>query len=64
MKCPHCGKEIIPLSKQALDRYYQSRDAGFKVTLKRVAQEFELNYSYLSNAKIKYDKKYRQKVTI
>jgi len=56
MICPHCGEEIVSTADVAIEWYYRSRAAGSKITLKQVAERYNLSHDYLRQAKSAYDK--------
>jgi len=51
--CPCCGR---PLSAEAaIERYYRSRAAGSRKTLRQIAMETIYSYDYLRKVKRQYD---------
>lgn len=45
-----------PTADEAIERYYRSRAAGSRVTLRQIAKDTGFSYGYLRTAKIAYDK--------
>lgn len=51
--CPCCGR---PLSAEtAIERYYRSRAAGSRKTLRQIALDTVYSYDYLRKVKRQYD---------
>lgn len=49
-------REAKPTADEAIERYYRSRAAGSKKTLRQIATETTYSYDYLRNVKRAYDK--------
>lgn len=57
--CPHCGKALFDRPgtlDEVLEHYLRSKGKGSRVTLKDVATITGLTYSYVRQAKTKYDR--------
>ena len=49
-------RRFEPSVEQAIERYYRSRAAGSRITLRQIALDTGFSYGYLRTAKIAYDK--------
>lgn len=49
-------RDTEPTAYELVERFYRARAAGAKVTLKQLAQQYRMNYSYLRAVKAEYDK--------
>lgn len=50
-------RSVEPTADELIERYYRSRAAGGKVTLKQLAGQHGFNYKYLSSVKSAYDER-------
>jgi hypothetical protein len=56
MKCPHCGAVLSVTARAVVEEYYAARNAGHRITLKRLAEKHGFNYKYLSSVKVAFDR--------